>query len=245
MKEYHKIQGVFKRDINNPDKSKRKRFLMGEFTLPEFEMLKDIEWEFTEKVDGTNIRVMVDKNWSVRETEDGKTEHNIGQESMPNLTFGGRTNRAQIPKHLFEYLETTFTLDKMSSYFEDFFSSDGIGHITLYGEGYGSKIQKGGGDYFPNDPKGVGFILFDVKIGHSWLRRESVESIAEKLEIPVVPLIGYGTLEEGIKMATDGFDSKLRSTPPEGLIAKPRHGLLDNRGKRIITKLKLCDFQER
>jgi hypothetical protein len=55
MKEYHKIQTVFKRDPSNNYKT----LLEGEFAIPEFGYLQDNEWVFTEKVDGTNIRVMV------------------------------------------------------------------------------------------------------------------------------------------------------------------------------------------
>ena len=52
MKEYHKIQTIFKRDPEN----KFKTLIYGEFSLPEFEYLKNNTWIFTEKVDGTNIR---------------------------------------------------------------------------------------------------------------------------------------------------------------------------------------------
>jgi RNA ligase len=51
--EYHKIQSVFKRD----PETKNKLFLMGQYSLPEFEYLKDNLWEGTEKVDGTNVRL--------------------------------------------------------------------------------------------------------------------------------------------------------------------------------------------
>ena len=50
MAEYQKIQTLFKRDEKNiiiPD----------QFTYPEFEVLKDLKWECTEKIDGTNIRI--------------------------------------------------------------------------------------------------------------------------------------------------------------------------------------------
>ena len=70
MKEYHKIQTVFKRDPDNNFKT----LLMGEYSLPEFEYLKDNKWVFTEKVDGTNIRVI----W------DGK-----------DIFFKGKTDKAQ------------------------------------------------------------------------------------------------------------------------------------------------------
>lgn len=45
MKEYHKIQTVFKRDMA----TKHKTLLIGDYSLPEFEYLKDNTWVFTEK----------------------------------------------------------------------------------------------------------------------------------------------------------------------------------------------------
>ena len=73
---YHKIQTVYKRD----PVTKYKTLLEGEYSLPEFEYLADNEWVWTEKVDGTNIRVMWD-GWK-------------------KLSFGGRTDNAQIPTPL-------------------------------------------------------------------------------------------------------------------------------------------------
>ena len=110
MKEYHKIQTVFKRDPKNRNKT----LLEGQFSTPEFEYLKDNTWVFTEKVDGTNIRIM----W------DGK-----------NITFGGRTDNAQIPATLYE---------RLSNMFAEGFEGIIDGPACLYGEGYGAKIQKGG-----------------------------------------------------------------------------------------------------
>ena len=55
VKEYDKIQTVFKRDMEN-----RGAIIEGTFALPEFEYLQNNVWEFTEKVDGTNVRVMWD-----------------------------------------------------------------------------------------------------------------------------------------------------------------------------------------
>ena len=124
MKEYHKIQTVYKRDPDN----KFKTLLDGQFSMPEFEYLKDNEWVFTEKIDGTNIRVMFD---------DGK------------VTFGGKTDNAQIPAFLYQKLQELFPVDRLRCVFED--------SCCLYGEGYGARIQKGGGKYIP---EGVSFILF-------------------------------------------------------------------------------------
>src|SRR5215467_6984325 len=114
MKEYTKIQTIFKRD-------ERRRIVEGSYTLPEFEYLKDNIWVFTEKVDGTNIRVMWNAN-----------EH--------SLKFGGKTDQAQIPVTLLYRLQEIF---KESLLAEIFPETD----VCLYGEGYGAKIQKGGANY--------------------------------------------------------------------------------------------------
>ncbi len=114
MKEYHKIDTVFKRDPEN----KFKTLLDGEYSIPEFEYLKDNKWVFTEKVDGTNIRIKY---------QDGK------------VFFGGRTDRASLPVPLTERLTELFPKEM----FEKVFNGD----VCLYGEGYGNKIQKGGEKY--------------------------------------------------------------------------------------------------
>lgn len=50
MSEYHKINTLFKRDEKN-------LIIEGDYSCPEFAYLAENEWTWTEKVDGTNIRV--------------------------------------------------------------------------------------------------------------------------------------------------------------------------------------------
>ncbi len=50
--EYPKIYGPYKRHTEGPDRNK---LIIGEWTKPEFRDLANIDWEWTEKVDGTNI----------------------------------------------------------------------------------------------------------------------------------------------------------------------------------------------
>lgn len=210
MSEYHKIQSLYLRD----PATKFKTFLEGKFTLPEFEYLKDLEWTFTEKIDGTNIRVYWDA-------------------TKEQFSFGGRTDEAQMPTFLFSKLTELFTAETLKAALPE-----GEGWV-LYGEGYGAKIQKGGGDYIPS---GVGFILFDVCCEGIWLKRESVEDIARKLSIPCAPIVGAGTLELAVHMCKVGFPSQLRASAPEGLVIRPKVELLNRIGQRVITKLKLRDF---
>ncbi|MCP3682008.1 MAG: hypothetical protein GY861_04890 [bacterium] len=209
MKEYHKIQTVFKRD----PETKYKTLLEGDFSLDAFDYLKNNAWVFTEKIDGTNIRVMF---------QDGK------------VTFGGKTDRAQIPAPLVTKLMETFTEEKMRAVFPD-------GDACLYGEGYGAKIQKGG-CYIPD---GVDFILFDVKIDKWWLTQENIADIADKLEIEKVPMISQGTLLDGVEMVRKGMKSVTTTDPnriAEGLVMRPLVNLATRNGERIITKIKYKDF---
>lgn len=207
MMEYHKINTVFKRD----PETKYKSLLIGDYACAEFAYLAGNEWVFTEKVDGTNIRVMIDGG---------------------RVAFGGKTDNAQIPAFLVRRLEERF-LPQAPALIEAF--PDGG---CLYGEGYGAKIQKGGGNYRADQD----FVLFDVKVGDWWLQREDIEEIAVKFGLDVVPTIGRGTLADMVEWTQRGFSSAWGSFPAEGIVARPATELKCRNGTRIITKLKHLDF---
>lgn len=208
MSEYHKIQTIYLRD----PATRHKTLLEGEWANPEFGFLKDVEWVFTEKVDGTNIRVI----W------DGE-----------RVSFGGKTNNAQIPTPLLDHLLAVFTDAAVGSALK--------GPLVLYGEGYGPKIQSGG-----RYADGARFVLFDALAGETWLERDTVHEIGGVLGVPVVPIIGRGTPAEAVAMVRDGFTSLIADDPTlvaEGIVMRPAVELLDRRGKRVIAKVKHKDFR--
>lgn len=212
MKEYDKIQTVFKRDPAN----QMKTLLLGDYSLPEFAFLAANEWVFTEKVDGTNIRVMVKPGVAA------------------DVTFGGKTDAAQIPAFLVEKLQQRFLVADQRQKLAEIFPDGGC----LYGEGYGAKIQKGGGNYRPDQD----FVLFDIKVGDWWLQRADVEDVAVKLGLDVVPIIGRGDLSAMVDRVSLGFKSHWGDFTAEGIVARPSTELKTRRGDRIITKLKYRDF---
>ena len=212
MKQYHKIQTIFKRTQEKPCK-----IIEGLYSLPEFEYLKDNAWTFTEKVDGTNIRIMLETNL-----------HPYGQSS---LKIGGKTDNASIPTFLYDKLNNMFSVSELTEQFPD--------GVCLYGEGYGAKIQKGGGNYISD---GVDFVLFDVKVGEYWLSRNTVDEIASELNIKSVPIIGEGTLQDAIEICRKGFKSQWGDFIAEGIVARPKTELFTRNGNRIITKIKCKDF---
>ncbi len=171
-----------------------------------------VRWSVDEKIDGTNIRFTFDDT---------------------SVEFGGRTDNAAIPAKLMHYLKETFTLERLNAVFPDAHPNS----IVLFGEGYGSKIQSGG--YYHDEQR---FVLFDVKVGHLWLTRESICDIADKLEIPCTPFIGIMTIPEIVAYVQSKpmsiFAKDAHVT--EGIIA--RSDLLDRRGDRVMFKLKVKDY---
>jgi len=211
---YHKILSLFKRNMAGD-----KKFIIGDWSTPELKYLKDNQWVFTEKIDGTNIRIM----W------DGK-----------EVVFGGRSDNAQLPVPLTMKLDELFKRMEPRQKFAEIFPLEPELDVIFYGEGYGAKIQKGGGNYIPD---GVDFVLFDVAINGLYLERHNVEDIANKFGIKIVPIIGHGTLEEAIEMTKKGFKSQWGDFTAEGIVARPKTEMRTRRGDRIITKVKYRDFQ--
>jgi ATP-dependent RNA circularization protein (DNA/RNA ligase family) len=215
MREYPKIETMFKRDLS----IKGAPIIEGAWTTPEFEYLARNLWHMTEKVDGTNIRV----HW------------NGGR-----VLFGGRTDNAQTPTFLLERLQNLFPLEENNKFIEQFGTLDPAGAgVTLYGEGFGARIQKGGGNYIAN---GVDFALFDVQVGEWWLKREDVEDVADHFGLQIVPVLAIGTLYDAIDMTRQGFNSTWGEFTAEGLVLRPTVELKNRAGRRIITKIKWKDF---
>lgn len=206
--EYHKIETLYERD------PKTFKVIPGKYKNRTYSLLK--QWRWTEKIDGTNIRVM----------------YNPG--TAAPLTFGGRTDNAQLHADLLAELLRLFTIEKLQLLFDDT-------PVILYGEGYGAGIQKGGADYSPTKK----FILFDVLVGHKWwLNHEALLDVACKLELDMVADFGLMTLEEATEFVRKGFKSRLNGgrKEAEGLVGRPEEPLFDKKGHRLIVKLKTKDF---
>lgn len=241
---YQKINTIFKRD-QNPGKYHNCIMPEEGFTQPEFEFLRGCKFECTEKIDGTSMSVHI-----IPVGFD--TDINGAYKVNYAVEYHGKTEKADTPKHLQAKMEQLFPAEKMLAAFnknvlyesiEDVDKELQHGKVVVFGEGYGAKIQKGG-NYISND---CGFILFDVTVDGMYLLRESLEDIAQKLEIPIVPLIGYMTVDEAIEFVRKGFKSTIaenKDYDAEGLVLKTPMGLLNRKGERIITKIKTCDFRQ-
>ena len=212
MSEYHKIETLYERD-EQTHRLKQPLVLKNRV----YGIVNP--WVFTEKIDGTNIRCI----WKAGV-----------------LSFGGKTDSAQLHADLFKWLTAHVTAEALAAAFPDL-----DGSVVLYGEGYGAGIQKGGGDYSPEKR----LILFDVLVtdidGRGWwLSDENVRDVGAKLGLEVVPLVGEMTLAEATDLVRVGFRSKaaVNERSAEGVVGRPCEALFDKKGHRLIVKLKTKDF---
>lgn len=212
MIKYPKIETLFVRDMEGT-----KKLIEGDYRNESVEFLKDNQWDFSEKIDGSCIGIFWDGH---------------------KVSYQGRTERAQIPAHLMNKLIEMFGGETNEELFEQKF---GETSVILFGEGYGPKIQKGGGDYRSD----VSFILFDVYLPEQnlWLKRDGIEDIAKAFNIDVVPIVLTGTLDDGVEFVKKFPKSTMGTANMEGIVGKPRVDMLDRMGRRIIVKIKCCDFR--
>ena len=249
---YQKINTLYKRDINN--------IIMQhyEWSCPEFEYLRKLPWDATEKIDGTNMRIEVIQTPMLKPESDDI----IGVQF--DVTFKGKTDNAQIPPHLEKYMKETFDENRVlySLGIEKYISIDKWAEhgwcvskedltpvydkiplkYTIYGEGYGMKIQKVGGRYLSNS---VSFIGFDVKVNDMYLLRDNAMEVFKKLGADTVPYLGQMTIDEAIEKVRKGFVSAIsedRTLMAEGIVLSSPLGLKNRRGERLIVKIKYMDF---
>lgn len=211
---YPKTQTLWKRD------PKTGIILPGEYSREEFKNIR--YWHITEKIDGMNMRI------------EYKQPKFLG-EVLSTIAFKGRTDNAIIPRDLLGNLKEIFTQDRMERQFPD---SDSV---TLFGEGYGPGIQKGGGLYREDK----NFILFDVVVGGWWLEQDSVTQIAEQLGIRRAPVLGIWTEQQAIDFIEQMPSSRESEQHKEieGVMCRSRPLMLFRNGNPLMFKLKVKDYR--
>lgn len=209
MDEYEKIETLFVRD------STTKRLVEGQYRSGAVEYLKDNAWRFTEKVDGTNTRVI----W------DGY-----------RVSFAGRTANSQMPQKLTDRLNALFGRADNEQLFEQKFGSKSV---IIFGEGYGAGIQNGG--LYRND---IDFMPFDVKVDGKYLSLEDVKEVSGYFNLKPAPIVLTGTIEDGVKYVKSHPHSLVAQSGAymEGLVGRPSVDLQNEFGNRIIVKIKYRDF---
>ena len=220
---YHKINALYNRwrkDLDPietlPLNKKYGDFKDGEFAQSEFEYLFNNQWIWSEKLDGTNIRIYA--NWSE-------------QYGIHTFEVKGKDENSSTPKDLLEWIKNW--IYENSQIVSDLFAAE---DIVLYGEGVGTKIQKVGHNFGSQH-----FKLFDVYINGFWLQKDDVLDIANKLSLDT-PITWIGTIQDAIDKVKTLPVSSFGNFTIEGYVGQPIVRLNDAKQKRIVTKIKVCDF---
>lgn len=215
---YHKINSLYMRN-------EKGKIIEGSFVNETFEELynSNYRFEYTEKIDGTNIRVIITK---------------AKEDSTFYVEFKGRTDDAVIPDHL---------LTKLDSIFNDvdwnkIFDWERCSEVILYGEGFGHKIQGCGDRYNKED---ADFVLFDLMINGTFMNSDWVTNIAVILGVHRAEVLGVSSLreiEEFVKSKPCSKLAKDSNFPMEGVVCRPIGDIKDRSGNRIIVKIKHKDY---
>lgn len=186
-------------------------------------------WHLTEKIDGTNIRVIVNK---------------------AGVEVRGRTDNAQVSGDLVQTLRSLFIHQEVMDYFKagkpGELADDWC--VTFYGEGYGPGIK--GSEPMAYRPKGKHFRCFDICYGEKqWADFNTWKVTCEDLEIDMAPILGTARLpmsfESAENMMIGAGHSRVAHNENatgdilrlEGVVARPSYPLFDVYGNRMVWKL--------
>lgn len=122
----------------------------------------------------------------------------------------------------------------------------GFDKIHIYGEAYGGKQQGMAATYGPD----LKFVVFDVKVGDTWLEVPNAEDVAKKLGLEFVAYSKCSTElsdlnserdKDSVQSIRNGVgEGKKR----EGIVLRPLVETFTKTGERIIAKHKRDEFKE-
>lgn len=227
---YTKINTLYKR-YQGENEPLKNCIILGDFSDPETEYLKDLPWDCYEKIDGTNTSVYWDGH---------------------DIEIHGKSENATLHPKLIEAVKALFPVEKLAEVFPIRYEEDGVTErpfvVRIYGEGHGGNIQgKCAKAYAPDGS--FKFRIFDIFVNGTELEMKNVTDIAEKFGVETAPFIGTMTLTEAEELVKKGFSSHCvpegaPAFPAEGLVCRPVVPMLTRLGRRIIVKIKTCDYQQ-
>lgn len=246
----------------------KNKIILGDFSDSVAQYLFDCPWEATSKIDGTNSKIAYFPSTGEIKVG-GKTDNACSQhgqfEMLQEIADRIKPTLIELfPKESARFVPCKDESNKVKYWEvdpEDKFlgmnkiqpTHEGMYEVALeevpiyiYGEYFGEGIQKCGRRYIE---KGNKFVVFDINRQGWWLPKELRDEMCKKLGLETVPFLGVMTLREIEEKVRNGFTTQFTdaSDPTlleEGIVARPIIQLKDERGNRIIVKVKYCDYVE-
>lgn len=214
---YHHIEApTISDDEFGKQFKKRKLTIPTQFTGPEV-------WRSEE------LYYLRNDDWTFKRKVDGE---NIRVKWDGNeVLWNGKTDKFVCDSEFTDYMNSTF----LEEIFEEKFGREKT--VLLFMERMGKKVQTN-----ELNLDNVEVVLFDVKIGETWLEEENIKEIATYFGIKTVYDFMPDPNHHDRLLALIERMSQGEFKDWEGIVAQPQVGLRDRRGKRLIVKIKNKDY---
>ena len=256
-----RYKNLNKVELPNPKwKVFQNKIILGQFSDDYMEYIKDLKFDCFSKIDGTSSKIVYYPSTGECFCG-GKTDNadivGTGQKPfLDNIIDRIKPILAELfPKESAKFVPVMNDKNQIirtdrGEYFtptEHGFYTVEVEEVPvyIYGEFFGKKIQKGG-NYDKDKNR---FNIFDICVQGWYVPINMLNDYAAKLGLDVAPYIGQMSIPEAEKMVIEGFKTLVPnvSNPDyleEGIVARPVIPIKDPRGKRIIVKIKTCDYNE-
>lgn len=264
---YKRYQNLGKIELPNKDwMIFQNKIIVGDYSDDFMEYIKDLKFDCFSKIDGTCSKIIYFP--STGECfPGGKTDNadivGTGQKAFldkiierikPILAELFPKESAKFApmmndKNQIQYYEAESgtKINDILEYFKEYRFAVKLEEVPvyIYGEFFGKKIQAGG-NYDKDNNR---FSIFDICQQGWYVPIDILYEYAKKLGLEVAPYIGQMTIDEAERMVMAGFKTRVPdvSNPDyleEGIVARPVVPIKDPRGKRIIVKIKTCDYND-
>ena len=266
---YKRYANLGKMELPNPAwKVFQNKIILGEYSDDFMRYIKDLEFDCFSKIDGTNSKIVY-----LPSTGEcfcgGKTDNaeivGTGQKAFldevierikPTLAELFPPESAKFApvmndKNQIQYYhrEDGGEVLNINENYADGIRMFGVKieevPVYIYGEFFGKKIQAGG-NYDKDKNR---FYIFDICQQGWYVPIDILTEYAEKLGLTIVPYIWQMTIPQAEQMVSRGFKTRVPDAanpdyPEEGIVARPVVPIKDPRGKRIIVKIKSCDYND-
>ena len=268
---YTKINTLYKRyqklgNIELPNKDWKvfqNKIILGDYSDDFMGYIKGLKFDCFSKIDGTNSKIVYFPSTGECFCG-GKTDNaeivGTGQKAYLDAVIDRiKPVLAELfPKESAKFAPVMNDKNQIKYLNKDFYGDEVIPNkediyavmveevpVYIYGEFFGKKIQAGG-NYDKDKNR---FSIFDICQQGWYIPINMLNDYAQKLGLDVAPYLGQMTIDEAENMVMKGFKTHVPDVsnpdyPEEGIVARPVVPIKDPRGKRIIVKIKTCDYND-